>query len=125
MVSEPGWQFISELITPEKGSFDVSAMATGLASLPAAFTWRGERCVIEACLEHVKQSGRESFSGEMYLRRQQFTVRLRDGRLAKIYVQRSAGAGQSRQSGKRRWFLYAIASGDEEAESAPDGTCSA
>jgi hypothetical protein len=125
MTGAPDWQFISEPITPEKGSFDVTAMATGLASLPSAFTWRGERFEITECLEHVKQSTRESFSGEMYLRRQQFTVRLDDGRFARIYVQRSAGAGQSRQSAKQRWFLYAIASGDEDDESAPEGTPSA
>jgi len=110
---EPREDFISEPIDPERGSFKPEAMSRGLAALPTAFTWRGRRYEIVECLEHVKQSapegGREG--GERYLRREQFIVRLHTGQTATIYVERQARAPRSRQSAKRRWFLYTITSG--------------
>ncbi len=110
--SESSQEFISESITPEPGSFRTDLMAQGLASLPGAFTWRDQRYEIVECLEHVKQTSTEGGSavGDRYLRRQQFTVRLDTGQIARIYLQRQARAGSSRTSAKNRWFLYSIAS---------------
>jgi hypothetical protein len=107
-------QFISEPIEPEAGSFDAAQMSSGLASLPAAFTWRGRRYAIVECLDHVKQSSPEggTAGGERYLRRQSFTVLLDTGQTARIYVERHARPGASRKTAKRRWFLYTITSGD-------------
>ena len=82
-------QFISEPITPEPGSFATELMTLGLASLPAAFTWRNRRYQIRECLDHCKQSSPEA-AGEIYLRRQQFTVRLDSGQQAVLYVLRRA-----------------------------------
>ncbi len=100
-------QFISEAIVPEAGSFDTALMATGLASLPASFTWRGQRYAIVECLEHRKVSQPE-VTGERYLRRQEFRVKLDTGQHAWIYVLRNAPAGASRSGAKRRWFLYTM-----------------
>ena len=85
-------EFISESITPEKGSFGATLMAQGLASLPGAFTWRQQRYEIVECLEHVKQTSNEggTSAGDRYLRRQEFTVRLDSGHIAKIYFERQA-----------------------------------
>jgi hypothetical protein len=102
-----GMIFVSEPIVPEAGTFAPEMMARGLASLPGAFTWRGRRYRILECLEHVKQSSPEA-TGEVYLRRQEFLVRLDSGQLARVYVQRQAPAGASRAAAKQRWFLYTI-----------------
>ena len=103
-------QFISEPIEPEAGSFRTELMTAGLASLPAAFTWRGRRYEIVECLRHVKRSAAEGHraGGERYLRRQEFLVRLDSGQTATIYVQRQAGRGARGRSARRRWFLYTI-----------------
>ncbi len=91
--------FISEPITPQP-PFSTSLMAAGLASLPAAFEWRGRRYEISECLEHYKESAPEGGApgGERYLRRQVFKVLLNTGQRATIYIER----------GRRRWFLYSI-----------------
>lgn len=105
-------EFISEPVTPDRGSFDTSPMSEGLASLPAGFTWRGRRYEILECLEHHKQSSPEGgvAGRERYLRRQVFRVRLDSGQSATLYVLRHAPAGVSREAAKKRWFLYSISS---------------
>jgi hypothetical protein len=114
----PGHQkpaaFISEPIVPERGSFSTEPMSRGLASPPRAFAWRHQRYEITEILEHTKQSAREghSASGELYLRRQQFVVRLDTGQIATIYVERQARPGASGRSAKSRWFLFTITSGE-------------
>jgi len=107
-------QFVSEPITPEPGSFSTDLMAIGLASLPGAFVWRNRRYRVLECLRHDKQSGPEP-RGEIYLRRQVFSVRLDSGQLATIYVQRQPSRGGSPAAARRRWFLYSI--GPEPSES--------
>ena len=110
--SETNQEFISESIAPEPGSFRTDLMAQGLASLPGAFTWRDRRYEIVECLEHVKKTSNEggTAGGDRYLRRQQFTVRLDSGQVATIYLERHARPGGSRDSAKKRWFLYSITS---------------
>ncbi len=103
-------QFVSESITPETGSFSTGLMAAGLASLPGAFTWRNRRYRIVECLAHSKLSAPEGgvAGGELYLRRQEFSVRLDSGQRATIYVQRQPPRGASPAAARRRWFLYSI-----------------
>lgn len=103
-------QFISEPIAPERSSFSTDLMAQGLASLPAAFTWRNRRYQILECLAHVKQSTPEGgvAGNERYLRRQEFHVMLDSGQAAIIYVQRQPARGSSRQAAWQRWFLLMI-----------------
>ena len=107
--------FVSEPITPERGSFSPEMMAKGLASPPGAFIWRDRRYEIVECLEHTKQSSREGghAGGELYLRRQQFVVRLETGEIATIYFERTARPGRTTRSAKNRWFLYEIRSSGE------------
>jgi hypothetical protein len=106
-------QFISEPIQPEAGTFATDMIGQGLASLPAAFTWRGRRYAIVECLEHVKQSSPEGHKagGERYLRRQQFVVKLDSGQTATIYFQRQARPSARGRAAKQRWFLYTITGG--------------
>lgn len=104
-----GETFVSEPIEPERGSFSTGSMAKGLASLPAAFRWRNRRYEIVECLRHDKVSMPEA-TGERYLRRQEFRVRLDTGQIATLYVQRQASRGASPRVARRRWFLYSIES---------------
>lgn len=103
-------QFVSEPITPQRGSFSTEPMAAGLASLPRAFTWRNRRYEIVECIRHEKVSAPEGHTEgkERYLRRQLFLVRLNTGQTATLYVQRQARRGASPQAARRRWFLYSI-----------------
>jgi hypothetical protein len=104
--------FVSEPITPEKGSFLTDLMAQGLAALPGAFEWRGERYQITECLEHHRETSGDGSGtgGGRYLRRQVFRVRLDSGAVATLYVLRQAPRGASRKAAKNRWFLYSLAS---------------
>jgi hypothetical protein len=113
----PDEQFVSEPIAPEPGSFSTAAMATGLGSLPAAFSWRGRRYEITECLGQEKVSAPEGGveGHERYLRRQVFRVRLHTGQAATLYLQRNAPRGASPRAARRRWFLYSI-------EESPPGT---
>ena len=75
-------------------------MVAGLASLPAAFTWRGRRYEIVECLDHHKVSASEGGTarGERYLRRQVFVVRLDTGQRATLYLLRNSPG----------WYMYSI-----------------
>jgi hypothetical protein len=105
----PDQEFVSEPIVPEPGSFTTGPMATGLASLPAAFTWRNRRYEIIECLDEAKVSAPEGGveGHERYLRRQMFSVRLHTGQAATLYLERHARRG-TRRAARRRWFLYSI-----------------
>ena len=118
--NRPDMEFVSEPIEPERGAFSTDLMSQGLASLPAAFVWRGRRYVVMECLSHVKQSQHEGYTsdGERYLRRQEFQVRLDTGQTARIYVERHARPGAKGRAAKRRWFLFTI-SGDAMMEDHP------
>ena len=108
-------EFISEPIEPVPGRFSADLMSQGLASLPGAFTWRGERYVITECLDHIKLSRPEGYTsdGERYLRRQQFRVRLDSGQIASIYFERQARRGAGPVAAKKRWVLYTISAASE------------
>ena len=108
-MAEP--EFISEPIDVPRGAFDASAMATGLAGTPRAFIWRGQEHRIAEVLARTKvtspEGGKEG--NEVYLRREAFTVRLEDGRIAEIYMQRQGPRRRANPSRPpRRWFLYTI-----------------
>jgi hypothetical protein len=94
----PDQEFVSEPIVPEPGSFTTGPMATGLASLPAAFTWRNRRYEIIECLDEAKVSAPEGGveGRERYLRRQVFSVRLHTGQAA---ATPAAGHGGPRVAG--------------------------
>src|SRR5512142_3135878 len=71
-------EFVSESITPHKGTFDAAPMAAGMPGLPSGFDWRGTSYAVVERLETWKQSGAEKgrADGERYLRRHYFRVRM-------------------------------------------------
>ncbi len=98
-------ELVSEAIDPVPGSFDAGDMGRGLAGLPRAFSWRGQRFEVAEVLGKWKESGPEigRFHGEQYLRRHYFRVRTVCGSEMVLYCERKA---RSATSAKRRWWLY-------------------
>ncbi len=100
-------EFVSESITPHKGTFDAAPMAAGMPGLPSGFDWRGTSYAVVERLETWKQSGAEKgrADGERYLRRHYFRVRMSDGSVWTVYFTRQpSGSGSAR----RRWFIYSV-----------------
>ena len=98
-------ELISEPIKPFVGTFDASAIGRGEPGLPTGFTWRGDEYKIVETLETWKQSDREGGTGELYLRRHNYKLRMSDDSIWTIYFLR-----QTPKTGnpKQRWFLYTI-----------------
>ena len=82
-------------------------MGRGEPGLPTGFTWRGKTVEIAETLRAWKESSREGAraSGDLYLRRHNYRLRMSDGSIWSIYFVR-----QTPKSGnpKNRWFLYTI-----------------
>lgn len=97
-------RLISEAIVPLAGSFDPAAMSRGEPGLPGGFSWRGKDLRIIACDRVWKKLGPEP-SGELYLRRHYFQIRMEDGACWTVYCLRQPAASGA---AKRRWFLYSI-----------------
>lgn len=103
--AQPAKELVSEPITPQPGTFDVSRMARGEPGLPTGFTWRGESTAVSDVVAAWKQSSREGGAGELYLRRHYYRIRMGDGRVWTVYFIRQAARGGNP---KKRWFLYSI-----------------
>jgi phosphoribosylglycinamide formyltransferase-1 len=102
-----GDAFVSEPIVPDAGTFDTAAMARGLPGLPVGFTWRDRRYRIQAVLEAWKASEREHHrSGDRYVRKHFWRLRLDDGSIATVYAVRQTKPGEAP---KRRWWLWSLA----------------
>lgn len=100
-------EFISEPITPRPGTFDTAGMGRGEPGLPTAFTWRDVEYEICERLAVWKESSRVGGleTGDHYLRRHYFRLRMSDGSEWTVYFTRSTPkSGNVRQ----RWFLYSI-----------------
>ncbi|GJQ25266.1 MAG: hypothetical protein HBSAPP02_02980 [Phycisphaerae bacterium] len=99
-------EFISEPITPDAGTFDTAAMATGAPGLPTGFTWREEHHHITEVLSTWKVSEAEDHArGELYYRKQFWKVRTDRGLVATVYAVRKVKRGESP---RKRWWLYTI-----------------
>jgi hypothetical protein len=100
-------EFVSEPITPHRGTFDASSMGRGEPGVPTGFDWRGISLEILQLLESWKDSSREGSraQGELYLRRHYYRLRMSDGAVWTVYFVR-----QTPRSGnpRARWFLYSI-----------------
>ena len=104
--------FVSDVITPVKGTFDAIGMATGEPGLPGKFRWRGREFEVEKVLERWKEYGSCTHgSGERYVRKHGFRVAVVNGPILTLFFQRTFGG-----SGKRaaRWWVSRV----EDPESA-------
>jgi phosphoribosylglycinamide formyltransferase-1 len=107
-------EFISERLQPTGDDFALPA-AIGEPALPLRFTWRRRTLEVAAVLNRRKeyQADRTHGSGERYLRRHWFDLRMSDGAHWSVYFERQPGAGRAAKS---RWWLYATApAGDPPA----------
>lgn len=97
-------EFVSESITPLRGSFDTGAMAAGLPGLPQGFAWHGASYTVSAVLESWKHTSPEGgrVGNEVYLRRHYFRLRMSDNSVWTVYFVRQTPRGGSP---RRRWFL--------------------
>ena len=96
-------EFVSESIEP-RGSIDRAPMGRGEPGLPEAFAWRDGLFRIEAVVQAWKASSPEGGgSGNVYLRRHYYRLRMEGGDIWTVYFLR-----QAPRSGRaeRRWFLY-------------------
>jgi hypothetical protein len=98
------------------GGFDTSAMSAGEPGLPAAFGWRGRTWGIQGVRRKWKESTREGgrATGELYLRRHFYQLRMESGAIWTVYFERQPPRGRPRAP---RWFLYTIDDAAPDAES--------
>ena len=110
-------RFISESIKPDAATFDTGRMAAGESGLPRRFTWRGAAFEVAAVLRswHETSPCRHG-SGEQYVRKHCYEVRLTSGAVARIYFERQARA---RSQAKRRWWLLSLTEPATAAAPAP------
>jgi phosphoribosylglycinamide formyltransferase-1 len=109
----PEPSFISEAIQPELGTFDTGRMSTGEPGLPRRFTWRGRRFEVDSVLRAWKEAGPcHHGSGERYVRRHWYEVRLTTGAVARLYFERQARAKTEKC---RRWWLFSLAEAGQPA----------
>ena len=103
-------QFISEQLKPVTDLVAPTSFAIGAPLLPAEFVWRGTSLLVTEVLEEWKETSPcRHGSGEMYVRKHWFRLRLTTGEEIKIYFER-----QPRFSGgnKARWWLFSIKGGE-------------
>jgi phosphoribosylglycinamide formyltransferase-1 len=97
--------FVSETITPLKGSFDPMEMAQGQPSIPRQFRWRRQMFQIADVLEQWKEYADCTHgSEERYLRRHGFLVKTSTGLILKIYFQRTPG----KTAKSSRWWIQTM-----------------
>jgi len=103
-------EFVSETITPSPGSFDAGIMASGLASPPRSFEWRGRVYRVAEVIDHAKRTSTEGAraQGDRYLRGQRVTVRLESGEVAVLDFRRQTTARHGGKAARARWTLYTV-----------------
>lgn len=95
--------FISEAITPDAGTFDLSAMARGEPGLPTGFTWQNRHYAIVDVMLSWKSNGRHGEAAG-YLRRHWFKVRTDTNEVMTLYCLRQA------KDKRKRWWIYSLES---------------
>lgn len=91
--------FIGKPIAPE-GALDVASLAQGEPSLPAAFTYDGERLEVHALLRTWRST--KDDRGDTYVKKHWFEFETGDRRTAVVYFDRGA------RKGAPRWWLYTL-----------------
>jgi hypothetical protein len=101
--------FISEAIQPV-GGFDSAPMANGEPGIPVRFRWRKAEQAVAGVLEHWKEHGDcRNGSGERYVRKHGYRLRMADETVWSVYFQRSFGKTRA----AARWWLRGIEPGAE------------
>ena len=100
-------EFVSECIQPAGGAFALPA-AIGEPALPLRFTWQGRTCEVREVQRQWKEldPDRTHGSGQLYLRRHWFELRMTDGSLWTVYFLRQPASGRRASA---RWWLYRMA----------------
>jgi hypothetical protein len=98
-------RFVSEPLAPSDEWRDSPALSRGEPALPQRFRWHDDDLVIAGVSRTWRSTNTDR--GDVYLARHWYETTLDDGRVAVIYFDRKARAGQS------RWWLYTIAAEDE------------
>jgi hypothetical protein len=106
-------RFVSEALAPSGERLDSPALSQGEPALPRRFRWHDDDLVIAGVRRTWRSTNTDR--GDTYLARHWYEAILDDGRIAVIYFDRKARAGQP------RWWLYTIAAGDAgpEREASP------
>ncbi len=101
--------FVSEPIVPLGGEFATARMAAGEPGVPRFFRWRKQEWEVAQILEGGREFGDCAHgSGERYVRRHVYRVRLTGGEVFVLAFQRSFGRG--RFTRKNRWRVVRIES---------------
>lgn len=100
----PRGELISEAVEPGGGWLSVDGMGRGEPGVPEQLTWRGRQTQVAECVRTWRKFGPEP-TGELYLRRHYFELRMSDGGTWIVYCLRQAGrAGAA----ARRWYLERV-----------------
>jgi hypothetical protein len=95
-------EFLSEALRPIFEG-DSQPAPAGAPVLPGAFEWRGKPLRVLNVLSSWKQSGDCTHgSGEKYLRRHCYKLKMEDGSTWEVYFERRA---RSARQSKQRWWL--------------------
>ncbi len=101
--ADAGFDFVSGPISPLAGTFDTSGMAGGAPGIPEGFVRNGRTTRITEILGGWKLARPEPGSGELYVRRHYYRLRMDDGDTWVVYCLRgSTGVRTS----PHRWFLH-------------------
>jgi len=98
---------ISERLEPMMGEVDARRVVIGAPLLPVRFRWRGVEYRVAEVLGEWKETGPcHHGSGERYVRKHWFHLRMVTGEEFKVYFERHA---RSPKQMKQRWWLYTVA----------------
>lgn len=99
-------EFISEAIEPVAAGFDTGRMAAGEPGVPQEFIWRDATIRIKRIVRGWRRTGPCTHgSGEQYVRRHYYEIETESGKRMKIYFDRRAPKGRSKDV---RWWLYSL-----------------
>ena len=98
-------QFISEMMVPVTATMDTSRMAMGEPGLPREFIWRGKTVVVEMVLKAWRTTRPcRHGSGERYVGRHWYDVRVVGGTLMRIYFDRQPENGRAGMG----WWVFSV-----------------
>ena len=104
-------ELISERLVPVMDSVDARRVVIGAPLLPTRFIWRGDEYTVTEVLEEWRETGAcHHGSGERYVRKHWFRLRMAGGEVMKIYFERQARSSRERTT---RWWLYTVSTAEK------------